>query len=137
MARRRYTIAYKIQVVQEIIAATTRDENPMSIRMASSIYNISASMFRNWKKKNDAHLSYRPEATRMRPGTRQKSSIMDVEDELVQWLIHQRECGNYINHEMVVMKLGELDDVFRNKTDNAKNLILRRLARRKQIYIPI
>ena len=53
--RHQYTVGFKLKAVHEITDATTREENPMSIRMACKEKNITPKMFRDWKK-NITHL---------------------------------------------------------------------------------
>jgi hypothetical protein len=133
--RSRFTTGFKIKAVQEIGYETSIDnEDAISIRLACWNHKIDPRQYRNWKRDYMKLLAHRRRSYRMHPG--RKSSISDeVEEELIEWLVMKREGGNHVNYDMLVTKVGQLDRVFRRKSDNAKKLVIRRLAlRNKFVY---
>jgi hypothetical protein len=126
--RRRYSVGEKLKKIAEITTATTRDDNPVSIRQACRDRGITATMYLKWRAKTLELLGYRRSAYKMHDG--RKSSINeDHEHLLLEWLASQREQGKHVTCSMLQRALCQLDLEFQAKTDNAQRLVILRWSK--------
>ena len=134
MMRRRYSNSFKLKTVKDIIEETEQAENPISIRQTCRNRNMAPKMYRMWSHQHVKIASNKRSAYKIHPG--RKSSISaETEDLILEWIMMKRESGSHVNYNMLQRAISKLDQVFRNKSKNAKRLIVRRLSKRnKYVY---
>lgn len=131
--RRRYNVGEKLRIIAAITIATTRDENPVSIRQACRAFDITATMFLKWRAKILDLLGYKRSAYKMHSG-RPSSVNEDHENLLLEWITLKRDYGDPVCYTMLRRVLGQLDADFRVKSANAQRKVISRWAIRN-VYV--
>ena len=113
---------------QKILLVRSCDERPeeQSIRAFCRLHSIQPHQYREWKKNIAKFTLSRSSAKTTHVGF--PSSLEPFTDDILEWIINQREIGVAVSIRMVTIAASFFDSQFRNKETCAKDQVIRRFV---------
>ena len=130
--RKQFTISQKVSMIETL---ESQRENGKSHRSVARDLGVDASQLRRWKKQvaKLKELLKRMEGRRLNTTAKsvhngRKSCLNNIEDDLLMFILENRQQGMSVSIRMVTTKASQLDGNFRRKTARAKDQAIRRFV---------
>jgi len=109
-----------LRVKQRILhAIDSGKKEGMSQKKACQLHQIQPSQYRRWKKVEEKmKVASNQKAVTLHTG--KTSSIVDIEEDLLEWFWGIREKGMSVSHKMLQIEASKRCNVFRRKTEWSK-----------------
>jgi Ulp1 family protease len=126
MARKTFTNHEKLSFLSIVKERRAKGE---SLRSIARSLHVQPKQLRQWAA-SSAQLTEAPSTaktvrTAKSKQTGRKSSLANIEEELVSWIAEMGEKGKTVSIKLAVQKASELDPTFRHKSEKAKQECLR------------
>ena len=131
MTRQRHTASFKLLVLEEV----QRREDKESLRAIAHSFGLDPRQIRAWRAQTEQLKAVNSNACSVNLG--RPSSLQGVQEDLLEWMFEQRECGFALSVRMVNLKAQALDNNFRRKSDRAKDQAIRRFLKAHRYSIRV
>jgi len=117
-----------------LLAIDSAKKEGMSQKKACQLHQIQPSQYRRWKKvEEEMKVASNQKAVTLHTG--KASSIVDIEEDLLEWFWGIREKGMSVSHKMLQIEASKRCNVFRRKTEWSKVKTIERYVRKNDLVM--